>query len=109
MERETDIQGLRQRFSNVDEQAVRATMDSNPALSAEAALTMVVGQQTLRNASAAAGEEAAQRVGEAARTETTANAGVVPTQRLDVRNVQWQDLEGVAAEKNSAEGSLLVR
>ncbi len=110
MERREEIQGLRQRFGDIDEQAVRATMDSNPALSAEAALTMVVGQRTLANASAAAGEEAAQRVGAAARTETTANAGVVPTQTPDIAKTSWEGLDGLVAEKNATEGApLLVR
>jgi hypothetical protein len=108
IERESAIHSLRQRFGDIDEQAVRATMDAVSGISAEGALTMVVGTQTLHDRSAAAGEQAATRVGEAARTETTANAGVVPTETIDVSSTPWEGLERVALRVMGSRGERLL-
>jgi len=108
MEQVTEIQGLRERFGDIDEQAVREAMDSAPGLSAESALAFLVGAQVLKNQSSAASEEAVQRTSEAARTETSANAGVVPTETLDPSTTSWAGLESVARRDGASKGPLLV-
>jgi len=110
IEREAQIQGLKERHGNIDEHAVRAVLEQYPGVPPDTALALVVGTATLSKQSEAAGQAAAQRAGEAARTEGPSNTGVVVTQPIDVSNTPWEGLDALAVRGMKETGrGLLVR
>jgi hypothetical protein len=88
LERSQQIQALRTRHGDINEQAVTQAMDAH-SVNAETAHTLVVGAQLLLNQQAEPGATAARRVGEAARTESGSSAGVVPTTRAKASDLPW--------------------